>query len=187
MVPLLATHPVIRACPGVRDGAGPLLWGWRQKGVTRAGRGADAPGDARARSRPGALQEAATAATGRGGATGGPTPKATRAPSSQVFKGNRHDLTQPPTSCRRRRGQPDVLWLSCQVSRAPHGLLHAVPVGSMRGVQVAGPGAGAESRAGSRVFAPALCSLGTGLSPRPSPTSFQHPRLRSRNYPQLFV
>lgn len=39
-----------------------------------------------------ALPEAATAATGRGGAAAGPTPKTARASSSQAFKGNRHYL-----------------------------------------------------------------------------------------------
>lgn len=50
------------------------------------------PGDARARSPPGAPPEAATAATGRGGLTDCPTPNVARASSSQVFKESRRYL-----------------------------------------------------------------------------------------------
>lgn len=89
MVPLLATHFLLRGRSRVPA--------WRPGLCTAAGNrkhsaaGADernAPGEARARSPPGASQEAATPDTGRGGATGGATSKTARAPSPQVRKGS---------------------------------------------------------------------------------------------------
>lgn len=174
VAPLLAAHFVLRVAFPSPAGLGLCsVAGYRERTHRPGQRSRNAPGNARARSPPGAPPEAAKATTGRGGERAVSQPRWPGLLPHRCLSPDRSSRPAAQTlcSCRRRRGRSGFLCLPRQVRSSPATELPALlqPVAGV----VSGSRDG--ERKGGLVPWAALPRRGAELLPHPSSAGSRRP------------